>query len=381
MTNGNFAPSEASAAKNVRNDLDAELVELPPLDGAEDDEPPSAEIDELDEEPADGGDPFDDTTGEGDPVDEDLSASEEGSWLDDGSPAALEDDAHAPDILATSADSESFLAENDELGVGDEDFGLGAEDNVALVVDSGEEGPSDADEELREADLPALDADEEGEGEESKFFEMAPVAEEDAGDQPFPWDLPAWERVGAPLDVGGVVSCIACGAREVIAARTGALLRVDLEGTATPLGAAGLPNEGISRLSLIGASTWVETDSGIYASNDGGATFSREMGWPHEATSDGLLSAGPARVNGRAGASAVTDLGEAGGTMAAIYSAEENRSWLVWFDVEGEGRTVAETRMEVKDLAWDETRGVVWAAGDFGVIAFQPPRRAFPPAA
>jgi hypothetical protein len=37
--------------------------------------------------------------------------------------------------------------------------------------------------------------------------------------------------------------------------------------------------------------------------------------------------------------------------------------------------------MEVKDLAWDETRGVVWAAGDFGVIAFQPPRRAFPPAA
>lgn len=367
MTNANFAPSQASTAKNVRDDLDAELDELPPLDGGEDDEAPSAEIDELDEEPADGGDPFDDTTGEGDPVDDDMSASEEGSWLDDGSPGALEDDANAPDILATSADSESFLAENDELGVGDEDFGLGAEDKVALVVDSGEEGPSDADEELREADLPALDADDEGEGEESKFFEMAPVAEEDAGDPPFPWDLPAWERVGAPLDVGAV-SCIACGARGVIAARTGALLRVDLEGTATALEATGLPNEGISRLLLVGASTWVETDSGVYASNDGGATFSREMGWPHEALPGGLASGSSVR------ASAVTALDEAGATMAAVFSIEDNRSWLVCFDAEGEGRTVADVDAQVKDLAWDQTRGVVWAAGDFGVIAFQPSR-------
>ncbi len=379
MTRANFAP-EAIPAKNLR-DEDTELDELPPLDGGDDDEAPSAEVDELDEEPDDGGDdPFDDATGEGDPVDDDMSAAEEGSWLDDGTPLELGDG--ADDLLAASADSESFLSENDELGVGDEDFGLGAEDKVALVADSGEEGPTDADEELREADLPALDADDEGDGgEESKFFEMAVVGE-DVGDLPFPWELPAWERVGAPVDVGAV-ACIACAARGVIAARAGALLRVDLEGTATPLEAAGLPPEGILRLSLLGASTWVETDGGIYASNDGGTTFSREMGWPSEASSGGPSSGGPIRPKLPPRASAVTALGETGTTMAALYSAEENRSWLVCFDPEGEGRTVADvdaasasaqTRMEVKDLAWDETRGVVWVAGDFGVIAFQPPR-------
>ncbi|MEO6420283.1 MAG: hypothetical protein ABIP39_12780, partial [Polyangiaceae bacterium] len=227
-----------------------------------------------------------------------------------------------------------------------------------------------------EADLPLLDADDEGDGEESKFFEIAAVGEEDTGDLPFPWELPAWERVGAPVDVGAI-SCIACAARGVIAARAGVLVRVDLEGTATPLEAAGLPPEGILRVSIVGASTWVETDGGIFASNDGGATFSREVGWPHEA-----LSGGPLRPKLPPGASAVAAIDE-GTTMAALFSAEENRSWLVCFDAEGEGRTVAEvdalsasaqTRMEVKDLAWDETRGVVWVAGDFGVIAFQPPR-------
>lgn len=367
MTSANFAPSEATPAKNLRDDLEAELDELPPMDGGDDDEAPAAEVDELDEEPADGGNPFDDATGEGDPVDDDLSASEEGSWLDDGTPAELSDGVDSPDFLAAAADTESFLAENDELGIGDEDFGLGDEDRIAVVADSGEEGPTDADEELREANLPALDADEEGEGEESKFFEMAVVAEEDAGDAPFPWELPPWERAGAPVDIGAV-SCIACAARGVIAARAGSVVRVDLEGTATPLEAAGLPIEGILRLSLIGASTWVETDGGIYASNDGGATFSREMGWPHESS--------PPKSPVRA--AAVTALDEAGATMAAIFSVEDNRSWLVCFDAEGEGRTVADVDANVKDLAWDETRGVVWVAGDFGVIAFQPPRLAPP---
>src|SRR5579883_2395375 len=137
-----------------------DLDELPPLDGelrdAPDDEPDYTDL--LEDAPGEA--TLDDATAEDDPADPgdlDLDAQETG-WLDDAGEAADLD--LGPLAVIEFANDASLLDEADEPS-DDEDFAFGdAPERGGL--DGGEEGPVDADEELREADLPALDADEDG---------------------------------------------------------------------------------------------------------------------------------------------------------------------------------------------------------------------------
>ena len=235
-----FAVPLPDPVKNVRGREDEEeLDELPPLDGGDDDpDGTEEEEEELDDDPAALGDPLDDATGEDDPVDE-LDGTEEGSWLEDGEPpgGALEF-ADVPALVETA----NLVGEPEEPGVEEEDFGLTEEE--ASTADAGEEGPTDADEELREADLPALDADEDEAGDPLKFYEIAQGEEEVPL---FPWDPSPWVAAGAPLDVGPI-ACIACASRGAMVASSGrgdhaSIHRVDLEGVVVALEGRGLPAE------------------------------------------------------------------------------------------------------------------------------------------
>jgi hypothetical protein len=251
---------------------DDDLDELPPMDGGEEIDPAIEEGDALDDL-EDGGDPLDDATGEDDPVDAseiDAKGSESG-WLTDA------DDAEALDVgtsdLASFDEPDASPRERDprldfeELGVGDEDFGLLADDGKA-ELDAGEEGPVAADEELREEDLPQLDADEEGEIDDAELID-AGFAQEPAA---IPWAAQPWEPVGAPLDVGPS-RAIACAGRGVVVATARALVRVDLEGACEPLAAVGLETP-VARIAALGDAIAVVTTTGeLLVSPDGGATF------------------------------------------------------------------------------------------------------------
>src|ERR1700731_1143448 len=138
-----------------------ELEQLPPLDGDASDAP-DAEPDYRDllEEVEGEAPTLDDTTGEDDPPDTsdmDLGEGETG-WLGEAGEAQDLDLGNV--AIVDFGDAGSAIEDGGEPGVGDEDFGFGdAPERGGL--DGGDEGPLDADEELREADLPALDADEE----------------------------------------------------------------------------------------------------------------------------------------------------------------------------------------------------------------------------
>jgi len=328
--------------KRVRDEDDLD-PSLPPLDGAVDDGDGERAADDADDidVPADEGDPFDDATSESDPVDE-LDVAEEASWVD-----GVEADASGPAAgdesieIADLAGGASLLEDNDALGVGEEDFGLGG-DEAERAPDAGEEGPADDDEELREDDLPALDADEDGEVGAETLFDPMTVDDE----PPLPWDRSPWEEVGSPVQVGPV-RAIACAGQGVVATlEGGVVVRVDLEGGVIP--AEGAPDAPpVDRAALAAA---------------------------EQAIAD----------RARAPVDVTAAVGGGGAVFATIYSRSEGRSWLV--RVQGEDvALVAEVAgpqhhapdedpgdAEVRAIAWDATRGVVWVAGSFGVVAFAP---------
>jgi len=256
----------------VRDDED--LGELPPLDGQSgEDSPPEGELDELPGPPS-GDDGLDDTTGEDDPADaSELDLDERGgNWLGEAQDAGdldLGDD----DMVEIRDDGPSF-ADAEEPAAAGGDFGLEDVSEVA-GLDSGEEGPLAADEELRDEDLPALDADDEGEGTDAGF-----VDDPLAGDQPLglPWAEKPLPRVGAPVGLvsATAVACVVRGA--LIAGRTEAgdftLLRVDLEGESQSLPARGLRGAEVSALAVedqvVAA---VLGDGRLVVSRDGGVRF------------------------------------------------------------------------------------------------------------
>ena len=86
----------------------------------------------------------------------------------------------------------------------DEDFGIG-EGAERSRLDFAEEGPVNADEELRDEDLPALDADdapeEEGRTEDDGLLDERVIGEEPLG---LPWAAHPWTRVGPPLGLSSV---------------------------------------------------------------------------------------------------------------------------------------------------------------------------------
>jgi len=174
-----------------------DLDELPPLDG-EDGEPADAQPGDEDiDEDIDGGDPFDDATGEDEAVDakELDTGNVEGGWLDESAEA---DDLELGGVDLVAFEGEPLGASDfEEPGIGNEDFGLGAGEGLGL--DGGEEGPLDDDEDMRDEDLPPLDADEEGEMDEADLVEPSFGESLDAT---LPWAARAWGTVGAPLGVG-----------------------------------------------------------------------------------------------------------------------------------------------------------------------------------
>ena len=339
-----FLPSLALSCRAVpvaqpdspprRTPDDDSLDELPPLDGEDDDrEAPADDLDEDEVNEAGTGDPYDDKTGEDDALAEltELEVgSAEGGWLTDAADAdtldvgAVDligaDDASSPELAPArgrGADGKpaSLLDDNDEPGVGDEDFGLG-DDASAAGVDAGEEGPEADDEALREEDLPGLDADEDGEGDDTSFFDPL-QAEREGASEPIlppgqtghvsarpPWADAPWGRAAAVGSALGTVHALACATRGVLAAGR-AIMLVDMEGACQTLAAKGLFGGEVTGLCFDGATILASTeDGGVFVSHDGGATFAAVNAWreqvsAHEAASGLGIALGAGELWGR----------------------------------------------------------------------------------
>ena len=295
----------------VRDEDD--LEELPPLDGDSNDPPetePAQEEDLIDEEGEAA--TLDDATAEEaapDTTGLDLGGPE-GGWLNEGAEAqeldlgdstivdfSDEGRAEGPprgqggDAGAPGAGRAQDLDE--DLGVGDEDFGFGdAPERGGL--DAGDEGPLDADEELKEGDLPALDADEEGELEDAALLDPTFASDEPLG---LPWAARPWLRVGAPVALAGAtaVACIARGAL-VTAHLEGAeadLVRLDLEGACDRLSAEGLDPSRVRVLAVEGNHVAAVTHAGrLFLSSDGGSRFEPMAAAESIVVSDAVLASG-----------------------------------------------------------------------------------------
>jgi hypothetical protein len=266
-----------------------ELEELPPIDGDGGDGPePPADAEELDGE--EGGAPgslLDDSTGEDDALDanalEGLEDGEkESGWLDEqvdspdlelGEPALLD----AGDEALSLEDGEDPIAP-------DEDFGIG-EGGERSGLDFAEEGPVNADEELRDEDLPALDADdapdEDAKGDDDGLLDERVIGEEPLG---LPWAAEPWAQVGPPRGLSNVglpggITALTCAARgALVAGRTtsGAheLIRVDLEGGRQVLLADGLRGGRVAALATeVDVVAAVVEGGRLLLSQDGGGRF------------------------------------------------------------------------------------------------------------
>jgi hypothetical protein len=252
---------------------------------------PDAEIDDPVGPRADDGG-LDDTTGEDDPLDAaDLDLDEDDpAWI--GEPQDAGDlDLGGDDGLEIRDESSSFVGA-EEAGTPGVDFGL---DDVPEVtgLDSGEEGPIDADEELREADLPSLDADDDGdEGDSGPTLDDSFLTEPSAG---LPWAERPLQRVGAPVALvsATAVACVARGA--VVAGKTESgnceLLRVDLEGGSQTLPALGMHGSEVGALAA---------EDGVLAVvlGDGRLLLSRDGGMRFEAPAEGLGATDAVLVSG-----------------------------------------------------------------------------------
>lgn len=167
------------------DDLD---LDLPALDGDDSHSDLSFGYDILDEAASDGVDAFDDATGEDAPFEEIAVEGAETGWLD-GAESVGDLDV-GPFQLATEEEG-SVLLEEEEPDPRHDVEDLFSE-GEAFVADAGEEGPLDEDEELREEDLPALDADDDGEIADEALFENTTLV---GYDDELHWDDRAWERV------------------------------------------------------------------------------------------------------------------------------------------------------------------------------------------
>ncbi|HEV3192112.1 MAG TPA: hypothetical protein VGY54_16485, partial [Polyangiaceae bacterium] len=229
-----------------------ELDELPPLDGETVDTPESEEPEEHEDLPdADSEDgalsplPLSDDLG-----DVDLSSNEgEGSWLDEAP--------DTPDLnlggqsLAEWEEKTSSLDDTEASGEAHEDL-EGGEIGETGDLDAGDEGPRDSDEELREQDLPALDADAEGEAGDAGFVDARFAADEPLG---LPWAAAPWLRVGAPLGLPAATAIAQFGRGALVtlqgpASEGSRLVHVDLEGSIRVLAANGWGNSDPAALVL-----------------------------------------------------------------------------------------------------------------------------------
>ena len=415
---------------------DDELDELPPLD---DDDEAAADGDDAEGLDATDSDSLDDAESDDVPMEALETSGDEGGWLvdaEDSDDLEIEDD----ELTAFEGVNEAG-GDFDDLGVGEEDYGLAAGEQQRHT-DGGEEGPSDPDEELRDQDLPALDADEEeGVEDDASLVEatFAPAAEATT-----PRAARAWKVAGAPLDVGAARGVAVVGRGAIVAAN--GLVRVDLEGACEPLDG---PGEVVDRLAAGFGLVAAVTESGAIAlSRDDGATFvevrkgdersgARDVGVSHDAIwllrRDGVIeksthaagawtrvaaapgaialaveasggvatlddrgviarhvgaashAGGPSGARPASTVSGATALAlDADGVLVAAYHELEDATWIVRVGANGARARVAEVGASpggaredgdggvVRALAVDLGHGVVWVAGDFGVLALEP---------
>jgi len=277
----------------VKPQDEEELGDLPPMDGDLDGEDDAGEVaDKNLEMPLEDG-PLDDE------VARDLSPEEALVPIREDGASWLNEEPDAPDLdLGTGAvldlGKEAPPSEDEAPGDLGEDADLW-DDSAEVALDGGDEGPLAADEELRDEDLPALDADDEGEGEDAAFVDDRFAPDEPLG---LPWAARPWPRVGAPLGLTGATA-VACAGRFALVAlraetddsgarRPSELVQVDLEGSYATLSASGFKGPDVEILANDG------TDSGTVAmvlrggrlvtSADGGAHF--------EADAHGIAAAG-----------------------------------------------------------------------------------------
>jgi hypothetical protein len=220
----------------------------------------------------DGGDPFDDETGEGDAasLDDDEGTEDGGSLLDAADADGL--DIGAADLLGSESDT--LTGDDPDGELPHEDYGLDDQASSAML-DAGEEGPALQEDSLAGEALPPLDADDDGVQDDAEAFfdddlRRGPLTVGDA------WSS-LWERFGAPVSLAPVRALV-CSADGVVTAGR-ELVRVDLEGGVTRLAARGLRGEA-TRVVLAGGALFVSTEGGgLFRSLDDGATFTESTGW------------------------------------------------------------------------------------------------------
>jgi hypothetical protein len=172
-----------SGSMTITDKTDELDLELPALDGEDDAFEPDAPdpIATFDEGASD----LDDATGEDGPLDDVTFEGAEGGWLVDSEDAAGLD----VGALDVAVGAEGRLLEEDEPDARPLLDDLVAEPE-GFVSDGGEEGPIDGDDELREEDLPALDADDDGDVPDEALFDRSLLASDDD----LRWDDRAWAR-------------------------------------------------------------------------------------------------------------------------------------------------------------------------------------------
>jgi len=326
-----------------------EPLELPPSDGdnVESDESAPTTDDDLDAIPADAAsDPYEDATGEDDPVDEELDALDSASALGDDVVGMVEQDHEAPEMAL----SESALGDDEPPGVQGEDFGLD-DRSEGEIRDAGEEGFDAVEPELRVEDLPRLD---EGDDEELSV-------EEATESQPSMAEL-RWDDRGLAREalhpVGHVVGLRVRAGLEIALADGSGLRSVDGGRT-------------------FSASDHVDVEDEPVLVRGRSRALLREGVGILRSLGDGPL----VPLESTAGATAFTLLED--GTVIAAVEGENERCQLVSVSVQGSCTIVADVSMECDDeggrdtsttveaLAADERAGLIWAGGAFGLLAFR----------
>ncbi len=312
--------------------LHTDELELPPLDGAGDDEAPLDEPHDVAD--SDEGDPYDDAAGEDAHFVDKLEALDEPSALGDdeaGFAGGMEEEASDTD------GSESLLGDEDAPGVQGEDFGI--DDGNESIRDGGEEGFDAPEPELRVEDLPRLD---EGGDDDLTIEEAADVV---IASSELRWDDRGFERALARA-VGHVVR-IRLHAGIVITLEGGSVMRSVDEGM------------------TFSAADDVEEDEEALLSRGPARALLRDGVGVLRAIDDGPLTL----VESTADATAFTLLDD-GSLIVAIDGPDRAR--LVRVRVDGIATVVAEEESPIEALAADLHTGLVWAGGAFGLVAFRP---------
>jgi hypothetical protein len=290
-----------------------------------------------------------------------ANATEHESVLGEAGEAAFALDVGETDELAFGDESDRF-DEREEAPLDDEDLGIDDE-GASFTLDAGEEGPEREDDAIDDA-LPALDADHEGDAGDDAFvasFGLARIAGALA------WDDRALERAASP---------------------EGARLREDQDGAAVVVTGADGAETCLARAAGPHAVTSALAEKGIgVALPESAPIVSRGDAVSFVRPTVGVFVADDGRtwraIGGTESATAVVWTDES--LLAALFDAKADRTWLVRIHEDGEARIVAEVPDEDADdgrggrttaLLYDPAERLVWAAGDYGVLAFrEAPRR------